>query len=201
MFTLTAIVSTSAQEIKEYKYTRALKLSPFEFGKSQFQLAYEHYFGNRSKSVVLLPSFILERSSEKNSSGVELGAQYRIYLSHSGGGRLFHNIGFYTGGYGVGLKLSEDYNWLQYPVGGGNPTSQILRNEVSSVEGGVLLGIQIDITERFILDFFVGGGVRYSDVNDQRATSTDNYYNYYGVFDREYTGIKPRVGFQLGITL
>lgn len=186
-----------ASDSKE-AYNQVLKLSPFEFGRSQFQVGYERYFNNKTRSVVFMPSFILKRNNNHNSDGAELGLQYRMYLSQNDGG-IFHRIGYYSGFYGFGMVLREEYQLFNYAPNNPNGTPYTATNDVKSLEGGVLLGIQIDITKRIVLDFFAGGGVRYSNVVDQRAQQ-ESYYSNYGVFDREYTGIKPRVGFQLGVT-
>ena len=179
-------------------YNQVLKLSPFEFGRSQFQLGYERYYKNKTRSIVILPSFILKRSNNEKSDGAELGLQYRMYLSQNDGG-IFHRIGYYSALYGLGMTLREEYKLFKYGPNDPNGVPYTATNSIKSVEGGVLLGIQIDITQRIVLDFFAGGGVRYSDVVDQR-TVQENYYENYSVFDREYTGIKPRIGFQLGVT-
>jgi hypothetical protein len=194
-----AFQSATAQSSSSNEdYNKVLKLSPFEFGRSQFQVGFERYYNDKTRSIVILPSFILKRSNNEKSDGVELGLQYRMYLSQNDGG-IFHHIGYYSGVYGLGLVMREEYNLLKYGPNNQNGTPYTATNKIQSVEGGVLLGIQIDITERIVLDFFAGGGVRYSNVSDQRIEQ-ENYYSDYGVFDREYTGIKPRIGFQLGVT-
>lgn len=41
------ISNLQAQEDSSTQKFNVIKLSPFEFGKAEFQVAYERYFGNR----------------------------------------------------------------------------------------------------------------------------------------------------------
>jgi len=184
----------------------ALKISPFEFGKAEFQISYERYFGDRSSSITISPSFILKENSIETKEGIQIEAQYRIYLSHLRGENRnvflgFHNIGLYTGLYARYLDYKEDYQLMWYDNMSGTAYTGDFTKEVSAPEGGALIGVQIDITNRILLDFFVGGGIRYSDISDSKVgvVPEDYFYEEYGVFDSEYKGVKPRIGFQIGV--
>ena len=50
--------------------------------------------------------------------------------------------------------------------------------DITAVEGGALIGVQIDITKRIFLDFFVGGGIRYTDFADTKdgVIGIEDYY-------------------------
>ncbi|MDF1697995.1 MAG: hypothetical protein P1U56_19260 [Saprospiraceae bacterium] len=184
----------------------ALKISPVEFGKAQFEVSYEHYFGDRSSSFSISPSVILKENNQESIEGFQIGAQYRFYLSHVRKDERrvflgFHNIGLYTGLYGQYLDYKEDYQYMWYDNQQGEPMSGEFTKDVTAMEGGAIIGVQIDITNRILLDFFVGGGIRYSDYVDTReaVVNPGDYYNEPGIFDPEYQGVKPKIGFQLGI--
>ena len=109
------------QETEEAHFSRknAIKISPIEFGNAEFQISYERYFGERKSSIQITPSFILEENGDRSKEGWQAMAQYRLYLTHlkSSEGKSFwgmHNVGFYTGLYGLYFNQNEDiveYSW------------------------------------------------------------------------------------------
>ena len=182
----------------------AIKISPIEFGQAEFQVSYERYFGDRSSSLTISPSFILKENIRESKEGFQIEGQYRIYLTHLRSDDIdvflgFHNVGLYTGLYARYLNYNEDYLFMWYENNTEN--SAEFRKELSATEGGALLGIQIDITKRILIDFFVGGGIRYTELTDSKDGVVDQnyYYGEYGVFDPEYKGVKPKLGLQIGI--
>jgi hypothetical protein len=200
------VCSTFAQD--PYPYKNALKISPIEFAQSKFQVTYERYIKNRSQSILLIPAVIMEEDGRDTKQGVEAMLQYRFFLTNLRKGVNkslgFYNIGFYAGPYALGLLYQEDYVRDIYdPIKGVTEVIEF-EKEVQSLEGGVVLGVQFDITSRILLDIFVGGGVRQSDVTDtfEAFDYPDGYYYepIYQVFDREYTGVKPKLGLQLGFS-
>lgn len=182
----------------------AIKISPIEFAKAEFQMSYERYFGDRTSSFVISPSFILKENSSETKEGIQIESQYRIYLSHLRSDDQsvllgFHNIGLYAGLYARYLDYREDYQFMWYEAGASY--SEEFTKDITSWEGGAIIGIQIDITKRILLDLFAGGGVRYTDFTDSKegVVDVDYYYDEYGVFDPEYKGVKPRLGLQIGV--
>ena len=205
---LAFLFQVNAQETTTYKYRNALKVSPFEFGQSKFQVSYELYNRSRSQSLLVMPSLILEENGKDIKKGVELMMQYRFFLSHLRKGENktlgFYDIGFYAGPYMLIVGYREDYERDIYYPDKGNAEQMTFEKDVEAVEAGVILGIQFDITTRILLDFYIGGGIRQGDVMDSFDDfdhPDDFYYEpSYGVFDIEYTGVKPKVGFQVGIS-
>ncbi len=184
----------------------AIKISPVEFSKAEFQLSYERYLGDRSSSIVISPSFILKENSFESKEGFQIEAQYRFYLSHLRSDSRsvflgFHNIGLYTGLYARYLDYQEDYQFMWYDNESSTSFSEEFTKDISATEGGAIIGVQIDITRRILLDFFVGGGIRYTDFTDtkEEVVGQEYFYEEYGVFDPEYKGVKPRLGFQIGV--
>ena len=183
----------------------AIKISPFEFGKAQFEMSYERYFGDRSSSIILMPSIFLKENMRESKEGFQLGAQYRVYLSHIRSDEKsvflgFHNIGLYAGVYAQYLDYSEDYLYSWWDNETMESYTETMTKDVSATEGGALIGVQFDITKKILIDFYIGGGIRYSDTTDTITEVVDpnNYYEDVSVFDPEYKGVKPRIGFQLG---
>lgn len=195
-----------AQEVGVFEYKNAIKISPFEFGNEEFQISYEHYFKNRKSSIQLMPSFILKDNQDESKTGVQVMGQYRIFLSHLRGdeGKSilgFYNLGLYGGVYALYLDYSEDYLYGYYNDMTNEFINEEFTKDLTSFEGGAILGVQVDITNRFVIDFYVGGGIRKTDIEDTKVLPEGQVdYFYYGVFDREYTGVKPKLGLQLGFT-
>ena len=207
LLTLFTCTFSYSQEDFQFSRKNVVKLSPFELGKAEFHASYERYFGNRTSSLMITPGVILEEDLDQERKGYQIMGQYRFYLSHlskeNGDGSLgLYNLGFYAGGYGLFLDYTEDYLFQWFDQVNNESKSQLLNKTIRSGEGGAVIGIHIDITERIIADFFIGGGIRVSEVNDEQDDlDLENiYYEDYDVFDLEYQGVKPRIGFQLGIT-
>jgi hypothetical protein len=190
---------------EEFKYLNVFKLSPIEFANSEFQFSYERYFNNRKSSIIITPSILLKDQGEESFSGVQAMVQYRLYLTHLQKGihktLQMHNIGFYGGPYVLGLTYQEDYSSGYFDLDRNEFINKLYHKDIKAIEGGAIMGIQLDITERIVLDMFVGGGIRYANVDDDiLLDQPDDNYFYYDVFDVEYTGVKPKLGLQLGIT-
>lgn len=184
----------------------AVKISPVEFSKAEFQIAFERYFGDRSSSITISPSIILKENNFESIEGFQIGGQYRIFLSHLRSDSRsvflgFHNIGLYTGLYAQYQDYKKDYKFTWWEMGTNVEQNQEFTKKVSAIEGGAIIGVQIDVTKRILIDFYVGGGIRYSDFTDSKDGVVDEsyYYEEYGAFDPEYKGVKPRIGFQLGV--
>lgn len=208
VFLLLGLVSIgliNAQETPRFEYSNAFKISPIEFGSSRFQITYERYINDRSSSFLAIPTIILKENGQESKKGFEMMLQYRFFLTHLRKGINktlgMHNIGFYAGPYINGLVYNEEYQNGYYIDMEQMYVTDTFEKDVRSGEAGALIGVQFDITPKILLDLYVGGGIRYSDVTDTFEDVVDdvfNYGRYYDVFDLEYTGVKPKLGLQLG---
>lgn len=189
----------------DFEYKDAIKLSPFNLGQSEFQASYEHYFGNRRSSVSLYPSIFLRESKDTSMEGWQAMLQYRFYLTHvnKDEGHTFlglYNYGFYAGLYGLYFDYAEDYTRGYWSNTTNDYVVDDFQKSAQSMEGGAMIGLQTDITKRILLDFYVGGGIRKSDsIDTYQEVDEQVDYNTESVFDPGYTGVKPKVGLQLGI--
>lgn len=204
LFAGRAISQSSAEQ---FPFKNALKISPFGFGNSEFQMSYERYFGeNRRSCLMLAPSIILKESNDITKEGWQAMAQYRFFLTHFNkqAQHTFlgvYNYGFYAGLYGQYGSYGEDYQRGYYDPATTNYLTGKFRKEVDAVEGGALLGLQADITKRIVIDFYVGGGIKHANFSDTYLDQYNpEYTDSYGVFDPEYSGVKPKIGFLIGFT-
>jgi len=195
----------SYSQSEHFAQRNSIRTSPFEFGKAEFQLGYEYYWPDRKSSIIILPSIVLKDSPQEVKEGLMLETQYRFYISHLRSDERhvllgFHNIGFYTGIYGRYTNYKEEYDYTWWNNQDQTSTTQRFEKKVTAGEGGILIGFQMDITKRILIDFFIGGGIRYPRNIDTKTDiiSPGDYYNEVSVFDMDYKGVKPKVGFQLG---
>ncbi|GLR17193.1 hypothetical protein GCM10007940_18080 [Portibacter lacus] len=184
-----------------YPFVNVLKLSPIELGRSEFQVSYERYFKNRAQSIFIAPSIFLSSQGEETKDGFQLFVQYRFYLSHlfveNNNTLGMYNIGFYAAPYVTGLTYKETYEQGIYDPSSGENVYNLIDDKVNAIEGGALMGVQFDITSRIVLDFYLGGGIRKSNFESSGDSFSQGGI---GLFDLAYTGVKPRIGLQIGIT-
>jgi len=206
VLTLLFIIDISAQNTDvDFQYTKAIKLSPFNLGQSEFQAAYEQYFNSRKSSISLYPSIYLRETQDESLSGWQAMVQYRFYLTHFNKDERktflnLYNYGFYAGLYGLYFDYSEDYLRGYWSNGQQDYITSEFTRSSESVEGGAMIGLQVDITKRILVDFYIGGGVRFSESFDTfNDVLEEPNYESFGVFNPAYTGVKPKVGLQLGI--
>lgn len=207
MLTLIPLTIISQGNNNVFATKNALKISIFEFAKEEFQISYERYFNDRKSSFTIMPSVILKDNVESQKEGWSVMSQYRFYLTHYNKGNAnnflgFENYGLYTGVYASYLDFSEDYTSYYWDNVNMMSITKAQTKDISAIEGGLIVGMQIDFSTRIIMDFYLGGGIKKTELKDtmDEDPNDNNYYNSYGVFDREYEGVKPRLGFQLGFT-
>lgn len=184
-----------------------LKIDPFLLGRSEYKISYEHYINNRKQSVLIAPSIFLKQGNDESVEGYEIMGQYRIYLTEFNketSQTLFglYNIGIYAGLYGLYYNVDEKSVRTHYNPDSSDETRVNVLKSVSSFEGGTIIGVQTHITRRLVLDFYIGGGIRKSDFTDSYLEEYGmDYYNSDNVWDPQFTGIKPKLGLSVGITL
>lgn len=184
------------------EYKNALRISPVQFANSTFEVNYERYFNDKKHGVVVSPALLLKQNDPESLIGFKGNVQYRFYFAHLHKDThktwIFSNLAFYGGTYVQYLTAAEEY-WGGYQGKDFDYISQIFEKDINSIEGGVLLGIQIDIIPRLTLDFNFGGGIKYAEVEDSITPFLNGDRNSsYGVLDREYTGVVPQGALQLG---
>lgn len=199
--------NSQTYESQEVSYlNNALKINPVVLGRAEFNLSYERFFSNRKSSISISPSIYLKDNLTQSINGWQIAAQYRFYLTHFNkqNQRIFlgmENFGFYSGLYISTQDYKEEFQKGHWDNDTQEYSMADYNKEITSFEGGAMIGIQIDITKRIVIDFNVGGGVRYTDYfNTFEDLGLEDYVSEYSVFDPEYQGVKPKVQLLLGIT-
>lgn len=177
-----------------------VKISPFHFAEGTFLLSYERMLAENKSSIMFSAGIHSKDSYYYYSSGQqrfpEFGfqeeLQFRLYViqpqAYSRNDRGFWYFkGFYAGPY-------LQHRYLQRTVSNWDWVLQIYRQEnesLNEVAGGVLLGVQLAIGNRFFMDFYTGGGVKQSFTNLTQFSP--------GIGQPGYSGVIPKIGFQIGI--
>jgi hypothetical protein len=178
-----------------------VKISPFHFVEGTFLMSYERML-NEQKSSLMLSLGLHSRTARNFSTGArtpEFGyqeeLQYRLYvippLDYSRNGRDFWYFkGFYAGPYVSHRYLERSvvvWDWILQ--------QNVSEDEkIHEMSGGVVLGVQIALGNKFFMDFYTGGGIKRS-IGDIQTTS------FIAVTEPGYNGVYPKVGFQIGIGL
>ncbi|MFM2376821.1 MAG: hypothetical protein RLZZ165_1918 [Bacteroidota bacterium] len=178
-----------------------LKISPFHFIGGTFLLSYERMI-REEKSSLMLSVGLHSRSSQEydyvGSSpefGVQEELQYRLYLvppqNFSRNGReVWYFKGFYAGPYASHRLLQRTVSVWDYFTQQNTTQTESL-NELA---GGVILGVQIAMGNRFFMDLYTGGGIKRSFGQIRTGTNIS-------VIEPGYNGVYPKIGFQIGIGL
>lgn len=178
-----------------------VKLSPFHFVEGTFLLGYERIFGAEKNVSFMLLAGMHSRESNfqaEPSFGTLEELQFRYYVvppqnRGAGGSNFLFFKGFYAGPFlyhRYRQQTSTVFDWIQ------QANVQVEEN-VNEVAGGVLLGVQVALGNRFYMDLYTGGGVKRSFGVAENPGNTFNR----DVTDIGYNGVIPKIGFLIGVGL
>ena len=169
------------------KANALIKNSPFHFFDGTFHLSYEKSLSS-NKSINISAGFHL-RDNNNYSDNQNIGwigeLQLRRYLLHKVDNKSKLN-GFFVAPYVKGGYFSVEEENYYYDEDIEYSTTK----EIKSFQGGVLMGYQIVFSDIVALEFFLGGGMQYAD--------SDYHVDIYQV--KGYTGVVPRIGFNVGVS-
>lgn len=164
--------------------------SPGELFFNTFQLGYERKLRDHN-TLIFLAGFKLSKKDDIiNRIGGNGEIQYRINLLYNK-----EMIGLISSNYSTFAYFAPfiqyRYEDITDPV---SPETFPYYNTtiVNSTFGGLGFGFRLTALEnRFCVNFFAGGGLKYSEVEGLRKYSE--------FFEVGYTGITPKLSFQMGI--
>jgi len=189
--------------IFNYSYSQSqvnslIKNSPFHFFDGTFNLSYEKALMNQ-KSINLSGGFHLIENGWNNNNqqiGWTGEIQVRRYLSNNP--ELKQLEGFYVSPYLKGgyFRFDNDDGYYYATYDENNNYIEDLwypydsSYEIKNYQLGLIMGYQFIFSDAISLEFFLGGGIQYADVNRSLYNNTP--------FDKSYTGVVPKVGFNFG---
>lgn len=192
-----------------------LKLPPLHFTRSTFTLRYERFNSSFDRSLQFGIDLTTMESSWNNYREMGWGGdvEYRIY---AGGFKQrttrkgqSYGQGIYFAPYikGEYFNTQEQY-WgegRQDPNTGQWINSQgTVERKIMAFTPGAVIGWQRSFWGVLHLDVYLGGGIQYT--NEERSF-TDGQpagflnFHYSGLWDRGYSGVVPRMGFNVGLGL
>jgi len=186
-----------------YSYSQAqvnslIKNSPFHFFDGTFNLSYEKSLANK-KSINLSGGFHLVENgwNDQKQIGWTGELQVRKYLSDNPDLNTlegFYVSPYFKGGYfrfednyGYWYAIYDDYGTY---VGDEWYDNSEEIYEIKNYQLGLVMGYQFILSDVISLEFLLGGGVQYADNSRNLSTNTP--------FDKSYTGVVPKVGFNFG---
>ena len=184
---LIGMISVQAQNVETTRqnfHQNQFLFSPFHFFDGTFMLSYERMMPNGNAALRITPSITLsnvqqfgwwgdeDRRIGRQGFGLDVG--YKFFLLNNP--RRFN---FYVGPYAMFRQINNRFRYL--------PTERI---DVLGM--GVDAGMKMTFG-RFVMDFTLGGGLRYAMFEGSENHSTPD------IFDDKYRGIMPRANFVLGI--
>tara|TARA_B000000532_G_C18877345_1_gene411358 strand:- start:4031 stop:4576 length:546 start_codon:yes stop_codon:yes gene_type:complete len=180
-----------------------LKNSPFHFVDATFKMSVEKELSD-NKSVNLSGAIHLVEDgwNDDLARGIACELQIRKYVmgfksseSSLSGVYIapFGNLSYY--------RMSETYyNWYYEYDEFGNYINWREETKVDAsskiIQAGILMGTQYIFSNVILLDLYLGGGIQYSIEKGNR-----NPVNHGGSGFRFYTGVIPKIGFNVGVKL
>ena len=127
-------------------------------------------------------------------SGFGLEFQYRKYIIRS---NMNDPKGFYFNGLYAGPFFSYNRNKYkrEFTENQNTPIAiNINQSEIlNSYSAGAIFGVQFSIEDKFFLDLYVGGGARHNVSEGDKISPRSNF------LDVGYSGVLPKLGFDLGV--
>lgn len=151
------------------------------FTRSTFQMGIEHFVNPTASLFVAGGLKFIDRDSE-STWGVGGEAQMKFHVYTVINPNNSHRL--YFAPYVQYQYMDEQYSYWYYP------DRQDVRDIYSAIGAGILFGWSFSFANRINLDIYTGGGLRKAFDVDER-TDTE-------IFMPAYSGITPRLGFDIG---
>ncbi len=157
--------------------------------ESTLKFGYENNNYFNQKSYVVSLGYTRMQSDVLGSRTGFLGdIQFRKYLKLLSDSNHIYLEGIYLAG--VFQYRYQERSDRNVTVGGTYNTSAYL----NSITIAALMGYKFIMKKFLVVDFYFGGGYRYSDVLGE-----PNLFWFPWIFSQNYTGIAPKFGMQIGI--
>lgn len=189
-FTMSSFAQENAQHDLK-KRDNYFYVGPLDLFFNTLQIGYERKLSNHN-TIALIGGFKLSKKAELiNRLGGNGEIQYRVNLLYNKEA-ISSVVKKYSAFAYFAPYFQYRYEQITDPAAADVSTSQ---NEITIVNSGFAgLGFGFRLTaieNRFCLNVYAGGGLKYSDVNGNKK--------YADFMEVGYTGIAPKLSFQLGI--
>lgn len=189
-------------KFEDLRKPNIFKLSPFHFFDYSLNGTFEVFDRKnykRSLIISLTGTYRDQRNYSDKGGAIEIGGRYypRAFRADSivwGRNRAY---GIYLG-YGVQVGLNSQNRIDTYYTINGNPMTQDHKINSKWATPYFCIGYQILAFETLYIDVYAGGGMKLNEVSYTNR-SVDYIYSEPNIFDRDYKGIIPKMGFTIGI--
>jgi hypothetical protein len=179
------------KESESNAYRNSFKINPLSFFSSTFQMSYERLVAD-DKSLNISAGLTYKDSDDESVSGFRGEFQFRYFVLQRETANASRKLYFAPFIFDQYTDVTDRNYYYSYPYPGYDDT---YRYNVNSFGAGIVMGFNWTFAKRFVLDAFVGGGVRTSNLK-----KNSDYYFDDGLMGYGYKGIFPRVGLDLGFT-
>ena len=191
----------------EFVYkSNALKISATAFFGSSFVLSYERMLKESISLQITAGLTAREKDSYRTNPttnyytnkdkvfGYSVEGAIRFYLSND----HCPLRGFYASPYGRFQNLDFNINTYAATTTGNSYTYQQIEYNLKMYEGGFLFGYQAVFSDKFLMDMYFGGCLKYSE-NTKPQWYGDRDYVFDVIEGYDYTGVAPRAGLRFGM--
>jgi hypothetical protein len=187
-FALTA-VTVRSQDIPP-GFRNTFYLAPLHLFVNTFQVSYERE-NSKGNSLLTIANGHFRKDNGSTESGFGMELQYRASLYQNNTEK--RRIKGYFGPFLQGAHSTEYNRYYYEPVYYYNMVYTNIRHytSITTLGGGAVFGLKISL-QKFIIDLYAGGGIKYPVINNSERYSNN-------IFDKNYAGVFPKLGVQFGI--
>ncbi len=171
-------------------YRNIIKIDPIRFFSSTFQLSYERLV-DKDKSLNFSAGLIYKDTESESVNGFRGEFQFRYFILE----REIYNPTRKI--YFAPFIFDQYVDVINRNYYNSNGIQEQYSYKTNAFGGGIVMGVNWVFSKRFVIDAFLGGGVRSSNMDKNYSAY---YTNNNGIMDYGYKGIFPRVGLDLGFT-
>jgi hypothetical protein len=193
------------KEFKDVRKNMVFGLSPFHFFDNSISVSGEFFSKSYKKSVRLALTGIYRDNKRLSDKGFAMELSGRYYPKSFECDSMVWGRNMASGiylGYGAQAGLNEyiDFAFQYYdPIA--MKDFSIERKKTSIwVSPFVCFGYQFTFYEVLYVDVFVGGAIKFNNVDRSNPVIGYDEENP-NIFQREYKGIMPKIGFTIGLGL
>lgn len=188
-----SFLSSFSQEKQEYKKRNFFYVGPFDLFLNTIQLSYEKKTRNYN-TIYLSGGFkLLEKENDRNRIGGNGELQYRINLLYN---KEALNTLMNKQNYSTFAYFAPYFQYRYEEITDNYAVSFSEYEKATSIVNAYFVGFGFGfrftpIQNRFCLNIFAGGGMKFSNVDGDKK--------YTDFLEVGYTGIAPKIGLQMGI--
>jgi hypothetical protein len=179
-----------------------VKLSPFQLFTNTLELGIESFNPSYSKSFQVSLGLRSGSVYYYTGKGASLEFAYRKYAApmkfYNRKQREFYQGIYYSLFLNSAYFKGRDTYYSYYNPNGSTNTLVDFSDQIWSIAPGFTIGFERTLWKVLVLDVFVGGGIRFTDV---QRKGTMPYSNGYEITDPGYEGIFPKIGAKIGVGL